>query len=209
MINEDISSILKKLSTEYPDVKCHLEHKNPFQLLVSTVLAAQCTDERVNKVMIPLYQKEYREPKDILNDGLSNFEDKIKSINFYKNKAKAIIGICRKIVDEYNGKVPSTMDELTSFNGVGRKSASVILGNSFAHNNVIIVDTHLKRVCNRLNLTVNELPVKIEIDLKKIIPDDSQFLFSMQIGEHGRVICKAKKPDCSNCIFNEICPSRI
>ncbi|HMS64640.1 MAG TPA: endonuclease III [Ignavibacteria bacterium] len=199
--------IVKKLSKEYPDVKCHLDFKNSFELLVSTVLAAQCTDVRVNLVMVPLYKSKYKSPADILKDGENSFRENIKSINFFNNKAKAVLSICTTLVEKYNGKVPGTMEELTSLAGVGRKSASVILGNCFGEEDVIIVDTHLKRVSTRLGLIDSDNPDKIEIELKKLIPPDDQFYFSMRIGEHGRQICKAKNPDCSRCFLNDICPS--
>lgn len=199
--------IVKKLSKEYPDVKCHLDFEKPFELLISTVLAAQCTDIRVNMVMVPLYKSKYKSPTDIVKDGVDNFRENIKSINFFNNKAKAVLSICKTLVEKYKGKVPGTMDELTELAGVGRKSASVILGNCFGKNDVIIVDTHLKRVSARLGLIENDNPDKIEIELKEIIPPKDQFYFSMRIGEHGRQICKAKNPNCKECFLNDICPS--
>ena len=199
--------IIKRLAKEYPDAKCHLDFNSPFELIVSTVLAAQCTDIRVNLVMVPLYRTKYKSPKDIINDGEDNFRENIKSINFFNNKAKAVLSICKTVVDKYNGQIPQTMDELTSLAGVGRKSASVVMGNCFGKNDVIIVDTHLKRVATRLGLIENENPEKIEIELKGIIPDNEQFHFSMRIGELGRQICKAKKPDCEGCFMNDICVS--
>ncbi|MCB0727894.1 MAG: endonuclease III [Ignavibacteria bacterium] len=199
--------IIKRLAKEYPDAKCHLDFNSPFELIVSTVLAAQCTDIRVNMVMVPLYKIKYKSPKNIIKDGEDNFRENIKSINFFNNKAKAVLSICKTVVDKYNGQIPQTMDELTSLAGVGRKSASVVMGNCFGKNDVIIVDTHLKRVATRLGLIENENPEKIEIELKGIIPDNEQFHFSMRIGELGRQICKAKKPDCEGCFMNDICVS--
>ena len=199
--------IIKRLAKEYPDAKCHLDFNSPFELIVSTVLAAQCTDIRVNMVMVPLYKIKYKSPKNIIKDGEDNFRENIKSINFFNNKAKAVLSICKTVVDKYNGQIPQTMDELTSLAGVGRKSASVVMGNCFGKNDVIIVDTHLKRVATRLGLIENENPEKIEIELKGIIPDNEQFHFSMRIGELGRQICKAKKPDCEGCFMKDICVS--
>jgi endonuclease-3 len=199
--------ILKRLAQNYSDAKCHLDFKNAFELLVSTVLAAQCTDVRVNMTMTPLYKSKYKDPKDILKDGIDNFRDNIKSINFFNNKAKAILAICEVLEKEHKGKVPSTMEELTALPGVGRKSASVILGNCFGKQDVIIVDTHLKRVSTKLDLIENDNPEKIETELKGIIPENEQYNYSMRIGEHGRVICQAKKPDCAECFLNDICPS--
>lgn len=200
--------IIEYLKKEYPEVKTHLDFNTPFELLISTVLAAQCTDVRINMVMPPLYKKKYKTPKDILNDGIDNFRENIKSITFFNNKAKSIIALCEHLVKEYKGKVPDTMEELTKLAGVGRKSASVILGNCFGKSDVIIVDTHFKRVSARLGLTEKDDPEKIEMELKEIIPPDEQFLFSLRIGEHGRQICDAKKPKCEECFLNNICPSR-
>lgn len=200
--------IIKRLAKEYPDAKCHLDFKSPFELLVSTVLAAQCTDLIVNKVMTPLYSKKYKSPKDILKDGTENFRDNIKSINFFNNKTKSVIALSQSLVDNHKGQVPDIMEALTELPGVGRKSASVILGNCFGKKDVIIVDTHLKRVSTRLGLIEQENPEKIETELKEIIPDNEQYHFSMRIGEHGRMICQAKKPKCAECTFADICPSK-
>jgi endonuclease-3 len=199
--------VVKRLAEHYPDVKAHLDFKDPFELLVSTVLAAQTTDVQVNKVMVPLYKSKYKSPQDILDDGAGNFKEEIKTLGFFNNKTRSVIGLCRALVDKFNGKVPATMEELTSLPGVGRKSASVVLGNCFGKNDVIIVDTHLKRVSGRLGLTDSDNPDKIETELKELISPDDQFHFSMQIGEHGRQICAAKKPKCDECFLNDICPS--
>jgi endonuclease-3 len=201
--------ISKRLNLEYPNAKCHLEFNSPFELLISTVLAAQCTDVRVNLVMVPLYKTKYKKPEDILKDGLDNFRNNVKSINFFNNKTLAIFSICEDLKSKFKSKVPGNMEDLTSLKGVGRKSASVILGNCFGRKDVIIVDTHLSRVTARLGLIESDNPEKIEFELKEIIPAENQFDFSLQIGEHGRQICKAKKPDCVNCFLNDICPSKI
>ena len=204
-----VREILKRLEREYPDTKCHLEFRNSFELLISTVLAAQCTDVTVNKVMTPLYKKKYKTAKDILNDGLEKFKEKIKSITFYNNKSKAILELSKSLVEEYDGKVPDSMEQLTKLKGVGRKSANVILGNWFGKKDVIIVDTHLKRVSTRLGLVENDNADKIEFELKEIVPNEEQYNFSMRVGEHGRVVCKAKKPLCEECLLSDICPSVI
>lgn len=201
------SEIVSRLAKEYPDVKCHLDFNSPFELLISTVLAAQCTDIRVNMVMVPLYKSRYKKPADIIKDGIDNYRENIKSINFFNNKAKAVLSICESLVSNFGGNVPDKMEDLISLTGVGRKSASVILGNCYGKNDVIIVDTHLKRVASRLGLIENDNPDKIEAELKEIIPPDEQFYFSMRIGEHGRQVCKAKKPDCESCCMNDICVS--
>ncbi|MFA5403905.1 MAG: endonuclease III, partial [Ignavibacteria bacterium] len=200
--------IINLLSVEYPEARTHLEFSSPFELLISTVLAAQCTDIRVNKDMVPLYKKEYKTPQDILDDGIDNFRNNIKSITFPNNKAKAVISLCEQLVRDFSGKVPNTMEKLVKLSGVGRKSASVILGNCFGKKDVIIVDTHFKRVTERLGLTENKDPEKIEMELKEIIPSDEQFNFSLRIGEHGRQICDAKKPKCGECFLDYICPSK-
>jgi endonuclease-3 len=207
ILKKRANEIIKKLALEYPDSKPHLEFNNPFELLISTVLAAQCTDVRVNMTMPPLYKTKYKSPKDILKDGIDNFRQNIKSISFPNSKAKSIIALCRQLVDDFNGQVPKTMEELTKLTGVGRKSASVVLGNCFGKKDVIIVDTHFKRVTTRLGLTENDDPEKIEMDLKEIIPPDEQFKFSLRIGDHGRTICDAKKPKCAECMFNKSCPA--
>ena len=200
-------TVVSRLGENYPDAKCHLDFTNDFELLISTVLAAQCTDVRVNMVMVPLYKKKYKKPADILIDGIDAFREEIKSVNFFNNKSKAVISICESLQSKYGGKVPNSMDELTTLSGVGRKSARVVLGNCFGKNDVIIVDTHLKRVASRIGLIEETDPDKIEIELKKIVPDSEQFHFSMRIGEHGRLVCKAKKPDCEKCFLNDICRS--
>ena len=207
ILKKRAQEIIKKLEQEYPDSKSHLEFKNAFELLISTVLAAQCTDIRVNMTMPPLYKTKYKSPKDILKDGMDNFRQNIKSISFPNSKAKSVLALCQQLVDDFNGQVPNTMEELTKLTGVGRKSASVVLGNCFGKKDVIIVDTHFKRVTTRLGLTENEDPVKIEMDLKELIPPDEQFNFSLRIGDHGRTICDAKKPKCPECMFNKSCSS--
>ncbi len=202
-----INTIIKILASEYPDAKCHLEFKNPFELTVSTILSAQCTDDRVNMTMIPLYKSKYKKPSDILKAGYDEFRNDIKSINFFNNKAKSVIALSEKIEKEYNGKIPSDMDKLVDLPGIGRKSASVILGNCYGAKDVIIVDTHLKRVATRLGLVESDNPEKIESELKEIVPSSEQYHFSMRLGEHGRMVCKARKPSCGECILSELCPS--
>lgn len=203
-----IKEILKLTGAEYPEAKTHLDYTSPFELLVSTILAAQCTDIRVNIVMPPLYKKKYKSPQDILNDGLENFTKEIKSITFFNSKAKAIIRMCEQLVNDYGGKVPDTMEELVKLKGIGRKSASVILGNCFGQKDVIIVDTHLKRVSERLGLIKNKEPEKIEMELKEIVEPEKQFFFSLMISEHGRQTCDAKKPKCEICFLGHLCPSK-
>jgi endonuclease-3 len=205
-LKSKIAEILKCLKQTYPEAKVHLWYTTPFELLISTVLAAQCTDERVNSVMIPLYKTKYKSPKDIIKDGLENFRSNIKSITFPNNKAKAILKMCQQLEENFGGKVPETMEELIQLEGVGRKSANVILGNCFGKKDVIIVDTHLKRVTERLGLIENSDPDKIEQELKELVPENEQFTFSLVIGEHGRQVCKARKPLCKDCVIIKLCP---
>jgi endonuclease-3 len=197
--------IIEKLSSEYPDAKCHLNYDNPFQLLVSTILAAQCTDERVNAVMGPLYKK-YKSPNDFANVNPAVLEKELGSITFFRNKTKSVINCSKSLVEEFAGKVPKTMWELTSLAGVGRKTANVVLGNCFGVP-AIMTDTHLIRVTRRLALADSDVPDKIESELKAIVPENKQVKFSHIIGEHGREICKAKKPLCSECVINDLCPN--
>lgn len=197
--------ILDKLSNEYPGAGCHLDYKNPFELLISTLLAAQCTDERVNAVMVPLYKK-YKTPRDFLTLTQTELEHELRSINFYRNKTKSVLSCCASLVNEHKGEVPNTMDELTKLAGVGRKTANVVLGNCFGRP-AIMTDTHLNRVSQRLGLTDSDKPEKIEMELKEIIPDEQQVKYSHVIGQHGRSICKAKKPLCAECAVCLMCPS--
>jgi endonuclease-3 len=198
------AKIYNKLLAEYPDAKCHLNFQNPFQLLISTLLAAQCTDVRVNAVMDELYKK-YKTPKDFLKIKPEQLEKELSSINFYRNKTKSVISCCKMLIDKYSGEVPHTMEELTELAGVGRKTANVVLGNCFGMP-AITTDTHLNRVSQRLELVDTDVPDKIEIELKEIIPPKTQMKFSHVIGEHGRQICKAKKPICAECVVNKLCP---
>ena len=197
--------ILDILSNEYPDAKCHLDYKNPFQLLISTLLAAQCTDERVNAVMTPLYKK-YKTPMDFLKLKPSELESELRSINFYRNKTKSVLSCCNTLVEKFGGKVPHTMDELTELAGVGRKTANVVLGNCFGEP-AIMTDTHLMRVSSRLGLSAGDKPEQIEMELKEIIPPKLQVKYSHVIGQHGRTICKARKPLCDECVVCKLCPS--
>lgn len=200
-----VSNILSLLEKEYPEAKCHLNYENPFQLLISTLLAAQCTDERVNKVMGPLYKK-YKSPADFLKVKPAELEKELSSINFYRNKTKAVINCCKSLVEEHRSKVPQTMEELTKLAGVGRKTANVVLGNCFGVP-AIMTDTHLNRVSQRLGLVDSDKPEKIEAELKEIVPDDKQVRYSHLIGEHGRKVCKARAPLQEECVLCDLCPS--
>ncbi|MBZ0202467.1 MAG: endonuclease III [Ignavibacteria bacterium] len=198
--------ILSILEREYQGAGCHLDHKNPFQLLISTLLAAQCTDDRVNAVMSPLYKK-YKTPSDFLKLTPAELENELRSINFYRNKTKSVINCCKTLVENFGGEVPRRIEELISLAGVGRKTANVVLGNCFGVP-AIMTDTHLMRVSARLGLTSSEKPEMIEADLKEIIPADKQIQYSHLIGEHGRTICKSRKSLCEECVINNLCPSK-
>lgn len=194
------------LDAEYPNARCRLNYENPFQLLISTILAAQCTDDRVNAVMGPLYKK-YKAPADFLKIPPAELEKELSSINFFRNKTRSVLNCCNTLVETHGGKVPETMKELVELAGVGRKTANVVLGNCFGVP-AIMTDTHLMRVSIRLGLTDSDKPEKIEMDLKKIIPDNLQVRYSHIVGEHGRIICNARKPLCDNCVVNELCPGK-
>ena len=192
------------LKKRYPDARCALNFKSPLELMVATILSAQCTDERVNNVTKDLFEK-YRRVEDYAKAMPEMLENDIRSTGFYKNKTKNIIKCCKKIVENYKGKVPSTMEELVHLGGVGRKTANVILGNAFGIPG-IVVDTHVKRVTHRLGLTKNQDPVKIEYDLMELVPRKEWTQFSHLIIFHGRSTCKARKPRCTECGLKNLCP---
>lgn len=196
--------IVKLLKKEYPQNRIALRYVDPLQLLVATILSAQCTDERVNKVTPGLFKK-YKNVKDYADARLPVFEEEIRSTGFYKNKARNIINCCKELTEKYNGKAPDTMEELTKLPGIGRKTANVILGNAFGIPG-IVVDTHVKRVSYRLGLTKNTDPEKIEFDLMKIMPKQDWIHFSNALILHGRRICIARKPKCNICILEKLCP---
>lgn len=196
--------IVKLLKKEYPQNKIALRYIDPLQLLVATILSAQCTDERVNKVTPGLFKK-YKTAEDYANAKPPVFEQEIRSTGFYKNKAKSIVNCCKELMEKYNGKVPDKMEELTKLPGIGRKTANVILGHAFGISG-IVVDTHVKRVSYRLGLTKNTDPVKIEFDLMKIIPKKDWIHFSNALILHGRRICAARRPRCNICILEKYCP---
>jgi len=201
-----IRAILKILEKQYPETKTALEFKTPFQLLVATILSAQTTDVQVNKITPQLF-KTFPDPQDFANAQIKDIEKHISSINFYRNKAKNIKLASEKIMAEYNGVVPQTMEELIKLPGVARKTANVVLNQAFGKNEGIVVDTHVKRVSQRLGLTKNTDPVKIEFDLMKIIPQKQWGSFSFRIVQHGRKICMAKTPLCNDCCLLKFCPT--
>lgn len=207
MPSKKVLQIIEKLDKEYgTDYTCYLNHDNAWQLLIATMLSAQCTDARVNIVTKDLFRK-YTSVSDFANADIKELEQDIKSTGFYHNKAKNIIECCKKLHEEYNDEVPSDIDLLTGLAGVGRKTANVIRGNIY---NIpsIVVDTHVKRISNKLGVTKESDPVKIEYDLMKKIPKDHWILWNIHIIRLGRTICKAINPDCENCFLRENCPSR-
>lgn len=201
-----VSEILGILHKNYPEAKTALKHSNAFELLIATILSAQCTDKQVNKVMKNLVKK-YSSPYEYAYANPTNLEEDIKSTGFYKNKTKNIIACCKKLLEDFDDKVPDNMEDLVSLPGVGRKTANVVLGNYF---NVpaIPVDTHVNRVSRRLGLAKEKKADKIEFELMKIIPKDEWIFFSNALILHGRYVCKSKKPDCLNCNLNEFCLSK-
>ena len=194
--------ILKKI---YPDAKTALNFRNPLQLLISTILSAQCTDVRVNMVTYNLFKK-YKSAKDWAKADIKQIESEIKSTGFYHNKAVSIKGACTAIAERHGGKVPNNMEELVALPGVGRKTANVVLGNAFGEP-AIACDTHVIRLSRRLGLSENIDPVKLEFDLAEIVPKKNWTLLSHLLIFHGRYVCKARKPDCENCPISKYCPA--
>ena len=200
-----MAEIISILKIEYPNSKCSLEYETPFQLLVATVLSAQCTDERVNKVVVPLFKK-YPTPKAFTQLTVSEIGKEIYSTGFYNNKAKSIKGLSHVLVDKYSGEVPGEIDLLVNLPGVGRKTANVVLGNIF-HIPGIVVDTHVTRLTNLLGFSNSKNAVVIERELEKIINKFDWILFTHLIIDHGRAVCVANRPKCSECTLSNLCPS--
>ncbi len=201
-----VTEVLKLLDEHYTtEYKCYLNYETPWQLLFATILSAQCTDARVNIVTEKLFKK-YDTLEKFANAVQSELEKDIHSTGFYKNKAANIISTAKVLVAQYDGEVPGDLEALTALPGVGRKTANVIRGNIF-HEPSIVVDTHVKRIAGKLGLTKEEDPVKIEFDLMKKLPKDHWILFNIQIITHGRSICTARNPQCSECFLNELCPA--
>jgi len=202
-----VQIILRKLQQAYPDAVCELKHQNAFQLLISTILSAQCTDVRVNQVTETLYSK-YPDANAFAYANPSELEQDIRPTGFFRNKTKSIMGASKKIVGEFKGEVPRTIDEILTLPGVARKTANVVLGTAFGIPSGVVVDTHVQRISARLDLTKNEDPKKIEQDLMKIIPQDDWIRFSHQIIWHGRRVCVARKPRCIECNLERVCYSK-
>jgi endonuclease III len=202
-----VKAILQGLDEAYPNVTCALVHQNPFQLLIATILSAQSTDETVNRVTKTLFEK-YRTPRDFAVASPAELEQDIHSTGFFRNKTKSIMGASKKIVEEFGGEVPKTMDQLLSLPGVARKTANVVLGTAFGIAVGVVVDTHVTRLANRLDLSRNSDPKKIEQDLMQVIPQDKWILFSHQLIWHGRRVCQARKPRCAECNLETLCYSK-
>lgn len=199
-----LAKILELLDAAYPNATCALVHRSPWELLVATILSAQCTDKRVNEVTPGLFAK-YPTVSDFAHASQDELANDIRSTGFFNNKAKAIIGAAKRILNEYHGEVPRTMEDLLTVPGAARKTANVVLGTAYGIASGIVVDTHVQRVSQRLDLTRNEDPVKIEQDLMKIIPKDRWIRFSHQMILHGRNVCVARKPKCGECPLEPYC----
>ena len=204
---ERVRAILEKLDEAYPAATCALEHQTPFQLLVATILSAQCTDTRVNQVTRTLFPK-YPTPEAFAYANPRELQQDIRSTGFFRNKTKSIIGASRKIIEEFGGNVPRAMEEILTLPGVARKTANVVLGTAFGIPSGIVVDTHVQRLSRRLDLSRNTDPKKIEQDLMQVIPQDKWILFSHQLIWHGRRVCQARKPRCAECNLEQICYSK-
>jgi endonuclease-3 len=200
-----LKKIIAALDRTYPGAHCELNHADPLQLLIATILSAQCTDKRVNIVTKELFKK-YRSASDYANAPLAELEQAVKTTGFFRNKAKNIQACCRKLVEHHNGRVPRTMEELTQLDGVGRKTANVVLGNAFDINVGVVVDTHVARLSRRLGLTRQKTPEKIESELMAFVPQKQWALFSHWLIWHGRRRCDARRPDCANCEIKRLCP---
>jgi endonuclease-3 len=205
--SERVKVILRKLKRYYPDAHCALVHSTPLELLVATVLSAQCTDERVNVVTKDLFQH-YKTAQDYAEAPLADLESRIRSTGFFRSKAKSLQGIGQKLVAHHGGKVPQEVEALVQLPGVGRKTANVVLGVAFGIANGVVVDTHVKRLAFRLGLTNHKTPEKVEADLQKLIPKSQWIQFSHELIFHGRKICKARRPQCEICPLEGECPKR-
>jgi endonuclease III len=203
---ERAPDIFARLAATYPDARCSLDFETPFQLLVATILSAQCTDKRVNMVTPKLFAT-YPTPAALASAKREDVEELVKTTGFFRNKAKSLLGVSAAIESRHGGQVPSTLDELVVLPGVGRKTANVILGNAFDRNEGVVVDTHVARVTKRLGLTKHDDPVKIEQDLVKLFPPEQWTLLAHLLIYHGRQICEARLPKCSSCPIADLCPS--
>jgi endonuclease III len=202
-----VAAILARLDEAYPNATCELKHENAFQLLVSTILSAQCTDVRVNQVTQTLYKK-YTNPEAFAHANPKELELEIRPTGFFRNKTKSVMGASKAILEKFGGQVPRTMEEILTLPGVARKTANVVLGTAFGIASGIVVDTHVQRLSNRLDLSRNEDPKKIEQDLMQIVPREKWIQFSHQLIWHGRRVCAARKPKCAECNLEKLCYSK-
>jgi len=200
------AEIIKRLKKAYPDAHCALNHSNPFELLIATILSAQCTDERVNIVTADLFRK-YRGPEDFVKVSPQELERDIHSTGFFRNKAKNIKAASQRLIEVYGGEIPRTMEEILTLGGVARKTGNVVLGNAFGIASGVVVDTHVSRLSQRLGITDEKTPEKIERDLQELVPKKDWVMFSHWMIFHGRQICIARKPKCMECVLADICPS--
>lgn len=205
-LKERTRQVIRLLKRAYPDAKCSLNHSNPFELLIATILSAQCTDERVNIVTADLFRK-YRKPEDYLKVPPSELQEDIRTTGFFRNKARSIQGTAKVLSEVYSGRVPETMDELLELPGVARKTANVVLGNAFGVKAGVVVDTHVTRLSRRLGFTRERQAEKIESDLIQIVPKRDWVIFPHLLIYHGRRICKARNPLCADCVIEKYCPS--
>jgi len=203
---ERVGEILGRLGAAYPEARCALEHRSPLELLVATILSAQCTDQRVNQVTPALFRR-YPDAAAYAGADLAEVERRIQSTGFFRNKARALVGLGRALVERHGGEVPRTLAELTALPGVGRKTANVVLGNAFGIDEGIVVDTHVARLARRLGLTAADDPVKIEQDLVRLVPRAAWTLWAHLLIFHGRAVCKAPRPRCAECVLADLCPS--
>jgi len=199
-------TIDRRLARAYPDARCSLDHRSPFELLVATILSAQCTDERVNMVTPALFQR-FPGPEHFAGATPAEIEEHVRSTGFFRNKARAIHGAATLIAERFGGEVPATMEELLRLPGVARKTANVVLGTAYGQASGVVVDTHVQRVTRRLGLTAEKDPAKIERDLMAILPAAVWVGFSHRVIQHGRRVCAARKPRCADCPVNDLCPS--
>lgn len=200
----DTAPVLEILKTHYPDAHCALHFSNPFELLVATILSAQCTDERVN-LATPEVFRQWPDPKSMSKAKIEKMEKALSSINFYKNKSRNLIQTAQLLVEKFNSEVPQTIEELIELPGVGRKTANVVLGNAFGLITGVVVDTHVGRLSRRLGWTRSEDPIKIELDLMKKIPSQDWIMISHYLISHGRSLCKARNPSCDDCFLQSHC----
>lgn len=205
-LRDRATEIYRRLIEHYPDAHCALDFKTPFQLLIATILSAQCTDKRVNMVTPALFRR-YPTPAALADANPEELEDLIKSTGFFRSKARSLIGMATAVARQHGGRVPDEMDALVHLPGVGRKTANVVLGNAYDKNEGVVVDTHVSRVSQRLGLTKNIDPVKIERDLEPLFTRANWTMLSHLLIEHGRSICVARTPKCEVCFLNDICPS--